>query len=82
MPKVTAWVEMDSKYSRETPNHYLLEKCPYVSDVLSKEKKKKDRKGKNEGRNLMEEMTLNLSVSRWIIYYTTAKKWKTPRNIL
>ena len=64
MPKVTAWVEMDSKYSRETPNHYLLEKCPYVSDVLSKKKKKKDRKGKNEGRNLMEEMTLNLSVSR------------------
>ena len=41
MPKVTAWVEMDSKYSRETPNHYLLEKCPYVSDVLSKKKKKK-----------------------------------------
>ena len=52
MPKVTAWVEMDSKYSRETPNHYLLEKCPYVSDVLSKKKKKKDRKGKNGGRNL------------------------------
>ena len=75
---------MDSKYSRETPNHYLLEKCPYVSDVLSKEKKKKKRIGKErmKAEISMEEMTLYLSVSRWIIYYTTAKKWKTPRNIL
>ena len=66
MPKVTAWVEMDSKYSRETPNHYLLEKCPCFSDVLSNKKKKKKRIGKEKMKEeiSMEEMTLYLNVSR------------------
>lgn len=73
---------MNSKYSRETPNHYLLEKCQCVSDVLSKKKKKKIGTERMKQEVSVEEMTLYLSVSRWIIYYTTAKKWKTLRSIL